>query len=208
MVHLRLTRVSEDGRKLVLVSDARVEFTVDLDDRLRAAVAGELPTAGEDQGASGQLETQMESTLRPRDIQARIRAGETPESVAAAAQTTVDKVMPYAAPVLAEREHVAERAQRSSIRRPAGEAPHGEPRTPERPVAFDGFDGVRRAAGVVATRGRPVGAEHLIAANPGAHDAGGSGHARPSLARAAAAFHVATRSVKGSRATLASAETR
>ena len=67
----------------------------------------------------------MDSMLRPRDIQARIRAGETPESVAAAAQTTVEKVMPYAAPVLAEREHVAERAQRSSIRRPAGEAPHG-----------------------------------------------------------------------------------
>ena len=64
----------------------------------------------------------MDSMLRPRDIQARIRAGETPESVAAAAQTTVEKVMPYAAPVLAEREHVAERAQRSSIRRPAGEA--------------------------------------------------------------------------------------
>ena len=67
----------------------------------------------------------MESMLRPRDIQARIRAGETPESVAAAAKTTVEKVMPYAAPVLAEREHVAERAQRSSVRRPAGETPHG-----------------------------------------------------------------------------------
>jgi hypothetical protein len=67
----------------------------------------------------------MDSMLRPRDIQARIRAGETPEQVAAAAKTTVEKVMPYAAPVLAEREHVAERAQRSSIRRPAGEAPGG-----------------------------------------------------------------------------------
>ena len=32
MVHLRLTGVSEHGRKLVLVSDARVEFTVDVDD--------------------------------------------------------------------------------------------------------------------------------------------------------------------------------
>ena len=70
----------------------------------------------------------MESTLRPRDIQARIRAGETPEAVAEAAQTTVDKVMPYAAPVLAEREHVAERALRASIRRPAGE-PAGTSRT-------------------------------------------------------------------------------
>jgi hypothetical protein len=117
MVHLRLTGVSEDGRKLVLVSDARVEFTVDVDDRLRAAVAGEWPDQGEDQGATGQLESQMQSTLRPRDIQARIRAGETPESVAQVAGTSVDKVMPYAAPVLAEREHVAQRAQRASIRR-------------------------------------------------------------------------------------------
>ena len=71
----------------------------------------------------------MESVLRPRDIQARIRAGETPEAVAAAAQTTVDKIMPYAAPVLAEREHVAQRAQRASIRRPAssGARPDGQP---------------------------------------------------------------------------------
>ena len=45
----------------------------------------------------------MDSALRPRDIQARIRAGETPEAVAEAAQTTVDKIMAFAAPVLAER---------------------------------------------------------------------------------------------------------
>ncbi len=117
MVHLRLTGVSEDGRKLVLVSDAKVEFTVDVDDRLRAAVAGRQPQPGGDQARTGQLERQMESTLRPRDIQARIRAGETPEAVAQVAGTSLDKVMPYAAPVLAERAHVAERAQRASIRR-------------------------------------------------------------------------------------------
>ncbi|MGC4112547.1 MAG: septation protein SepH [Nocardioides sp.] len=121
MVHLRLTRMSEDGQKLVLVSDARVEFTVDVDDRLRAAVAGELPAPDGDQAATGQLERKMDITLRPRDIQARIRAGETPETVAQVAGTTVDKVMPYAAPVLAERAHVAERAQRASVRRRPGD---------------------------------------------------------------------------------------
>ena len=62
----------------------------------------------------------MDSTLRPRDIQSRIRAGETPEAVAEAAQTTVDRIMAFAAPVLAERAHVADRAQRSSVRRRAG----------------------------------------------------------------------------------------
>ena len=38
MVHLRFTGVSEDGRSLLLVSDAGVDFTVDVDDRLRAAL--------------------------------------------------------------------------------------------------------------------------------------------------------------------------
>jgi hypothetical protein len=121
MVHLRFIGVSEDGRKLLLVSDAGVEFTVDADDRLRAALSGrgtgQEPGQGGQQPRTGQLERQMESTLRPRDIQARIRAGETPETVAQVAGTSVDKVMPYAAPVLAERAHVAERAQRASIRR-------------------------------------------------------------------------------------------
>jgi hypothetical protein len=73
----------------------------------------------------GQLEIQMDSALRPRDIQARIRAGETPEAVAQAAHTTVDKIMTYAGPVLAERQHVAERAQRSSVRRSPGESAGG-----------------------------------------------------------------------------------
>jgi hypothetical protein len=114
MVHLRLTGVSEDGRKLVLVSDAGVEFTVDVDDRLRAALSEK---GSGDQPRLAQLEMQMDSTLRPRDIQARIRSGETPEAVAQVAGTSVDKVMPYAAPVLAERAHVAQRAQRASIRR-------------------------------------------------------------------------------------------
>ena len=63
----------------------------------------------------------METTLRPRDIQARIRAGATPESVAEAAGSSVEKVMTYAAPVLAEREHVAQRALRASLRRHSGE---------------------------------------------------------------------------------------
>jgi hypothetical protein len=113
MVHLTLAGLSEDGKRLLLVSDAGVEFTLDADSKLRAALRG-------DHARLGQLEIKMESVLRPRDIQARIRAGETPESVAAAAQSTVEKIMPYAAPVLAEREHVAQRAQRASLRRSAG----------------------------------------------------------------------------------------
>ncbi|MBD8869635.1 septation protein SepH [Nocardioides donggukensis] len=110
MLHLTLAGLSDDGKRLLLVNDAGESFTLDIDARLRAALRGE-------HARLGQLEIQMESTLRPRDIQARIRSGECPEAVAEAAQTTVDRILPYANPVLAERAHVAQRAQRSSVRR-------------------------------------------------------------------------------------------
>jgi protein required for attachment to host cells len=118
MAHLTLAGVSDDGKRLLLVSDSGDEFTVDIDARLRAALRGE-------HARFGQLEIKMDSALRPRDIQARIRAGETPEAVAEAAQTSVDKIMAFAAPVLAERQHIADRAQRSSVRREGGQAAAG-----------------------------------------------------------------------------------
>lgn len=112
MAHLQLVGLTEDNKRLRLVDDSGEEHTLLIDARLRAAL-----------GDDGQrrLEIQMESTLRPRDIQARIRAGETPEAVATAAKTTVDRIMPYVNPVLAERAHIAQRAQRSSVRRKSGD---------------------------------------------------------------------------------------
>ncbi len=107
---LTLVGLTDDKQRLVMVSDAGEEFTLRADARLRAALRGE-------HARLGQLEITMESALRPRDIQARIRAGESPEDVATAAQTSIEKIMGYATPVLAERAHIAERAQRASVRR-------------------------------------------------------------------------------------------
>lgn len=115
MQHLTPVGLSKDGERLILVSNAGEEFAVPVDQRLRAALRG-------DHARLGQLEMKMESALRPRDIQARIRGGESAEDVAAAAQTTVDAIMGFAAPVLAERAHVAASAQKSSIRRKSNEA--------------------------------------------------------------------------------------
>lgn len=112
MTHLSLTGVSADGKRLLLVSDRGAEHTLDITPALRAALRGETTRLG-------QLEIKMSSSLRPREIQDRIRSGENPEAVATAAGTTVEAIMPFVAPVLAEREHVAARAQRSSVRRPA-----------------------------------------------------------------------------------------
>ncbi|HEX2893358.1 MAG TPA: septation protein SepH, partial [Marmoricola sp.] len=99
----------------VLISNAGEEFAVPVDRKLRAALRG-------DHARLGQLEMKMESALRPRDIQARIRGGESAEEVAAAAQTTVDAIMGFAAPVLAERAHIADNARKSSIRRRSTDA--------------------------------------------------------------------------------------
>jgi hypothetical protein len=114
MRNLRLVGLSNDRASVIFVDDAGSEFAAPVDARLRAAVRG-------DRARIGQLEIDMDSALRPRDIQARIRSGHTPEEVAAAAQVPVDKIMGYAVPVLAERQHVAEVAQRSPVRRRGSE---------------------------------------------------------------------------------------
>ncbi|MCP3423614.1 septation protein SepH [Nocardioides pinisoli] len=120
MAKLTFTGRSKDGKRLLLVDESGQEHTLAIDPRLRRAVSGAPDSTGPD--TSGQLEIPMESTLRPRDIQMRIRAGESPEAVAHAAGTSVEKIMPFAAPVMAERAHVAERAQLASVRRRASES--------------------------------------------------------------------------------------
>jgi hypothetical protein len=114
MAKLTFTGRSGDGKRLLLVDESGQEHTLAIDARLRRALSG-APASGPH--TPGQLEIPMESSLRPRDIQTRIRAGETPEAVAHAAGTSVEKIMPFAAPVMAERAHVAERAQLASVRR-------------------------------------------------------------------------------------------
>jgi Protein of unknown function (DUF3071) len=117
MREAKLVRLSEDGKQVILaLVETGEEIALPVDDRLRAALRG-------DRARLGQLEIQMESGLRPRDIQARIRSGESPESVAQVAQMPVDKVMAFAGPVLAERDHIATLAQRASVRRRGGEGP-------------------------------------------------------------------------------------
>lgn len=120
MRELLLVAMSENGTHLVLRAEGEDSpFALPIDERLHAAMRG-------DRARLGQLEIQMDSQLRPRDIQARVRAGESVESVAAAAAVPLDKVLRYAGPVLAEREHIAGRARRAAIRRAGGDPPAPE----------------------------------------------------------------------------------
>jgi hypothetical protein len=106
----RLVGLSPDGKSLIVATESGEEFMIEADERLRAALRGDRPRLG-------QLEIEMESSLTPRDIQARIRAGETLEDVARVAGIPMDRVERFAAPVIAEREHVASMAMASSVRR-------------------------------------------------------------------------------------------
>lgn len=121
MRKLHFVGVSDDGAHLLLqdATNVREQFLLPIDERVRAASRG-------DRSRLGQIEIELESTLRPREIQARIRAGESPEEVAAAANAPLQRVMRFAYPVLQEREQVTVEARRTRIRRSDGALQLGE----------------------------------------------------------------------------------
>src|SRR5437763_16777149 len=87
--------------------DGDERFELPIDERVRAAARGDARLGAiEDLG----------NTLPPRVIQARIRAGETPEQVAEASGTRVDRILRFAHPVLQERARLAEQARESRVR--------------------------------------------------------------------------------------------
>jgi hypothetical protein len=106
----RLVGLSPDGKFLIVATDDGDEQQVAVDDRLRAAIRGDRPRLG-------QLENEMSTSLSPRDIQTRIRAGESLEDITRLAGIPLDRVERFAAPVLAEREHIAAVAMSASVRR-------------------------------------------------------------------------------------------
>ena len=106
----RLVGLSLDGKSLIVTTDDGEELQIAADDRLRAAIRGDRPRLG-------QLEIAMNTSLSPRDIQTRIRAGESLEDVTRMAGIPLDRVERFAAPVLAEREHIAALAMSASVRR-------------------------------------------------------------------------------------------
>ena len=113
MRQLYVVSLSEDGRHVMLATSAdatRGGFQVALDARLTAAVQGELATA------SDEVVSPVE--LTPREIQARVRSGESPEEVAAAHGLPVSRVARYAGPVLSELQGVITRARLASVARP------------------------------------------------------------------------------------------
>jgi len=131
MRSVHLVGPSPDGGSLVLTTDDGDELVVVVDDRLRTAVQGRTQDSTTDGGPTpdstaraarprprpGRGENAMEAALTPRDIQMRVRAGESLEDVAEVAGIPYERVERFAAPVLAEREHLALMALAASVRR-------------------------------------------------------------------------------------------
>src|SRR5690349_9759131 len=117
MQELRFVAVSEDGQYAVLgVPGRSARFTLPIDERLRAVALGQTSRLA-------QYEIEVESPLRPKEIQARIRAGETVGEIADAAGIAVERVRWFEGPVLAERAYMADQAQLASVRRPGDAIP-------------------------------------------------------------------------------------
>jgi hypothetical protein len=117
MQELRLVAVSEDGSYAVLTAPGRSgRFSLPIDDRLRIVARGQFSRLA-------QYEIEVESPLRPKEIQDRIRAGETAEEIADAAGVPIERVRRFEGPVLAERAYRAQEAQGASVRQPQDSGP-------------------------------------------------------------------------------------
>jgi hypothetical protein len=112
---VRFVALSEDGNALVLTDEVGRLLALPVDDRIAGALSVERP-AGSQVSTSAANDFAAAAPLSPRDIQARIRGGESAEDVARVARVPVDRVLRYAGPVLQERAMLAQHARRTKLR--------------------------------------------------------------------------------------------
>jgi Protein of unknown function (DUF3071) len=106
MRELKVVGLDVDGKRIICEADNSGEkFILLSDDRLRAAVRDEKTGS-----SPSQSDTEVQSVLRPKEIQAKIRAGASVEQVATAAGVDIGRVERFAHPVLLERSRAAELA--------------------------------------------------------------------------------------------------
>ncbi|TSD96630.1 DUF3071 domain-containing protein [Skermania sp. ID1734] len=106
MRELKVVGLEPDAKHIVCTDkESGDKFRIAADDRLRAALRGDL-------ARFGQIEIEMDAALRPREIQARIRAGASVEQVAAQSGMPASRVERFAYPVLLERSRAAQLAQK------------------------------------------------------------------------------------------------
>lgn len=111
MSELRLTGKTEDGNHLALVDNEGNTFSVRISDTLRATVNQPRLTSVPASDAA--------ETMSVKEIQRRLRAGESFEQVAREGQITVEKVERFSGPIMQEREYILDRARELVMRKDA-----------------------------------------------------------------------------------------
>lgn len=107
MRELRVIGLTPDSTHIVCIdTETGQKYRLAADDKLRAAARGDL-------ARFGQIEIETEATMRPRDIQARIRAGASVEQVTEESGMPASRVERFAYPVMLERQRAAELAQKA-----------------------------------------------------------------------------------------------
>lgn len=117
MTELRLQGKSADGAYLDLSDSEGGEYTLRISDTLRATVNQPRLAAVRDSEAG---------TITVKEIQARLRAGESIDSLAREAEWTTEKVERFAGPILQERTYIIGLAQNVILRNAGNAATFGE----------------------------------------------------------------------------------
>jgi DUF3071 family protein len=123
---VRFVALSEDGQALVLADEVGRLLALPLDDRISGALNHEGHPAHHTGTAVAVVAPDVPPSLSPRDIQAKIRSGESAEDVARVAGVPVDRVLRYAGPVLQERAMLAQHARRTRLKTSDSGAPLAE----------------------------------------------------------------------------------
>ena len=113
MADLTVRGLSDDGTSLHLADSDGKSYTVILDGGLSAL----LQTPSHAKPREIALDT-----LSPKEIQARIRSGATPEELAEESGLPLDRIERFSGPPLAERSWTSEQARSTLVRRDAGDA--------------------------------------------------------------------------------------
>jgi hypothetical protein len=108
---VRFVALSEDGQAMVLADEVGRLLSLPIDERVSAMLRPDRPAPRADAVLADDS-----AQLAPRDIQARIRSGESADDVARIAGVPVDRVLRYAGPVLQERAMLAQQARRTRLK--------------------------------------------------------------------------------------------
>ena len=109
MTELRLDGKTDDGSHLSLVDTDGNNYSLRISDTLRATVNQPRLTSVPAMDAV--------ETISVKEIQRRLRAGDSFEQIAREGQTTVDKVERFSGPIMQEREYILENARNLIMRK-------------------------------------------------------------------------------------------